>query len=125
MNSLLRRALIKRKAGACAPAFRLEGTARLEVQLAAELHFSSFVCAHRAAKGAVAETGIDGVEIGVVENVEGLSAHLQADAVAEAEVLHQAEVNLFEARAQDVSCMLRSEVALCGGEGGRVEPVQS
>src|ERR1700722_7963005 len=74
-------------------------------------------------KVAVSEAGIDEPEIGVVEDVEGLRAHLKADVLGEPEVLQQAEIDLFHAWAQNASDSTGAEVSLGCGEGAGCEPL--
>src|SRR5580658_2069964 len=54
-----------------------------EIEFAAELHLAAFVSTVGLAKGPVCDAAVDRVEVGVVENVECLSAHLEVDVFAE------------------------------------------
>src|SRR4051794_34794630 len=81
----------------------------LERQLQSELNDARLVGAEYRAKGptvsrkAVGHVGVDVLEIGVIEDVEGLGAELQADSFADLEILEHRKIKAFDARAPDGS----------------------
>ena len=95
----------------------------LEVYFSAELHHARRMSACGLSKSAVSKTGIYDPKIGVIEEVEGLSAHLKIHTFTEPEILQQAQINLFHAWTQDVSNLTTAKVTLGRSEGVGSEPL--
>ena len=94
-----------------------------EIELSAELHHTRRMSACGLSKGAVSKTSVYDPQIGVIEEVEGLSAHLKIHTFIEPEILQQAQINLFHAWTQDVSNLTTAKVALGRSEGVGSEPL--